>query len=153
MYLLMALPRKKMRWAPSDLVLLVLSSLFTAVGALVLAHPWNGDHNMISLSAGAVLVWSMGAPIADVVATSCFSMVVAGKAQGRWMGYITMAGSIGRITLPLIAVASNAKAALILSAALSAAGIPAVLGYRWWKQRVDAADSTRRRLLGGSGSV
>lgn len=91
----MALPRKGTSWLPSDLSLLLFSCLATGCGALVLAHPWAAPFNLTSLSAGAVLVWSIGAPIADVVATSCFSMVIASKAQGKWMGFITMAGSLG----------------------------------------------------------
>jgi len=94
-YGFMALPRKGNSWLPSDLSLLLFSCLATGCGALVLAHPWAAPFNLTSLSAGAMLVWSVGAPIADVVATSCFSMVIAGKAQGKWMGFITMAGSLG----------------------------------------------------------
>jgi hypothetical protein len=145
-YLFMGLPRSRGWWLPGDLTLLVGSSVATAVGALVLAHPWPGDHTLASLSAGAVLVWSVGAPIADVVATSCFSLVVAGKAQGRYMGFITMAGSVGRIVLPLVTVATSTEVALLLSTALTAAGVPAVLAYRAYKAgreaaRHDAADA------------
>ena len=138
-YLFMALPRTRVRWLPGDLSLLVGSSVATAVGALVLAHPWPGDHSMATLTSGAVLVWSVGAPVADVVATSCFSLVVAGKAQGRYMGLLTMAGSVGRIVLPLVTVASSAQAALLLSTALTAAGVPAVLAYKAFKARREAA--------------
>lgn len=148
-YALMALPRKRLPWAPSDLTLLVASCVATAVGALVLAHPWPGSTTLTSLSAGAVLVWSVGAPVADVTATSCFSLVVAGKAQGAYMGYLTMAGSVGRIALPLLltVVGSNTRV-LATAAGLSAACVPALLAYRAFKAGADAgAPSERARLL------
>lgn len=149
-YALMALPRKGISWAPSDLSLLVASCMATAAGALVLAQPWGGEPTLAALTVGAGLVWSVGAPVADVTATSCFSIVVAGKAQGAFMGYLTMAGSVGRIAMPLLAVAGSDKRVLATAAALSAAGVPALLVYKALKARMDATPE-RAQLLPRAG--
>jgi hypothetical protein len=87
-YAAMAIKRPK--WAPSDLVLCMASMGICAIGGLVLAHPGAATLTMPTLNAGAVLIWSVGAPISDVVVVSCFSIVVQGRGQGKWMGSITM---------------------------------------------------------------
>lgn len=129
------------RHAPSDLALLAASAVVTALGALVMANPWPAPQTLPGLTGGAALVWSLGVPVTDVVVTTAFSHVVAGRAQGRWFGIFTAAGSVGRIALPLVTVVSSPMVALLLSAGLSAACVPAVGAYAWWRARRTAASA------------
>ena len=145
-FVLLALPRRELRsrllqaLAPTDTTLLLLACLATGLGALVMANPWPQAQTLASLSVGAGLVWSIGTPVSDVLVTSGFSVLIQGLgSQGAWMGYITLAGCIGRILMPLITVVSSSQTALLLAAALSAAGVPAVLIYQWYKRKRAAA--------------
>jgi predicted exporter len=67
-YALMAVKRPKC--GPSDLALCIFSMGICAIGGLVLAHPGGAALNKVSLNSGAALIWSVGAPISDVVAVS-----------------------------------------------------------------------------------
>lgn len=118
------------RCAVDDLLLLAGAFALTAVGAVVLSNPWPEPQTLGSLTAGSVLVWSLATPVADVAITSCFSLVIVGRSQGAWMGYLTLAGSVGRIALPLFTVVTSVSHTLVLSAALSAAAVPAVVAYQ-----------------------
>lgn len=59
---------KRPKWAPSDFNLCIFSCTACAIGGLVLAHPGSPSLDKGSLNFGAVLIWSVGAPISDVVA-------------------------------------------------------------------------------------
>lgn len=59
---------KRPKWAPSDFNLCIFSCTACAVGGLILAHPGSPSLDKGSLNFGAVLIWSVGAPISDVVA-------------------------------------------------------------------------------------
>jgi hypothetical protein len=72
-YALMAV--KRPRWAPNDLSLCVFSMAVCALGGLILAHPGGAALNKASLNSGAALIWSVGAPISDVVAVRASSDV------------------------------------------------------------------------------
>ena len=67
---------KRPKWAPSDFNLCLVSCVACAVGGLILAHPASPSLDKGSLNVGAVLIWSVGAPISDVVAVS------VGQARG-----------------------------------------------------------------------
>jgi hypothetical protein len=66
---------------------------------------------------------------------SCFSLVIQGQAQGIWMGYITMAGSVGRIVFPLLLEVCNNETTLYIACALSAGCVPLIVAYMLVKQR------------------
>ena len=145
-FILLALPRKDVKnrclrlVTPSDTTLLLMSSCATGLGAFIMANPWPQTQTLVGLSAGAVLVWSFGTCVEDVVVTSCFSVLIQGLgAQGAWMGHLTTAGCMGRILLPLVTVVSSPETALMIAAGLTLGGIPALLLYQCCKRRATAA--------------
>ena len=109
---------RKKSWVPSELSLLALAFLATGIGTYCLSIVEESRHVSFSaplLTAGAVLTWSIGAPINDVLVTSLFSVDVNGKAAGKWLGLLTMSGSVGRIVLPLGITALGLHSALLAS--------------------------------------
>jgi Major Facilitator Superfamily len=72
-----------------------------------------------TLFGGTTLVWSLSAPIVDVLAVSCYSVLVTkvlGKgSQATQMGYISAAGSLGRIAFPFLIDALSLSWSLIIS--------------------------------------
>ena len=70
-----------------DAALLLLSLCITALGAF-LASPPLSRLSLAQMSTGFALIWSVGAPIADVLTTSMFSVLVTryGRKQGRAQG-------------------------------------------------------------------
>ena len=120
---------------PPDLVLLVLSFVVTAAGALVLAFPPGGHVTLAMLDAAAVAIWCIGAPIADVLTTSLFSVVIEGKAAGAYMGLLTTAGSVGRIIFPLMTAAAGMQRTLVAASVLSVSCVLCILVYTLWSRR------------------
>ena len=108
-----------------DLVLLLLSLLLSAAGTLLLsAQPLP----LSQLAAGFTLVWSVSAPVADVLSVSLASTAltrIAPGSQAAAMGWLSAAGSVGRILWPLGAVwlgmtgSSFASAATCVASAVS----------------------------------
>jgi len=140
--------RGKGAWPP-ELALLAGAFLATGAGAALLARV-EADRRAPSaralLWAGAALAWSAGAPVADVLTTSLFSVVVDGRAAGKWLGLLTMSGSVGRIVLPLAIAALGLRAALVASAAAALAAALALLAYA---HAPAAAAACRRRAPRG----
>jgi MFS family permease len=87
----------------ADPPLLLASLIVTAVGAALACVPLT-PASLPTLTAAFVLIWSVGAPVSDVLAASLYSAMAtdAGQSQGSVMGYITAAGSLGRIAFPLM---------------------------------------------------
>jgi MFS family permease len=115
-----------------DFFLLILSLLLTlAGGILVTPLTSNGGHSLVEhplglqqLNAGMSMLWALGAPICDVLAVSMFSVIVSsvrpGFSQASYMGYVSAAGSVGRIFYPatvgVIGLAGNMLFVVITSA-------------------------------------
>ena len=99
-----------------DSGLLLGSFMLTALGAF-LASPPLQSITLGQLALGFTLIWSVGAPIADVLTTSMFSVLVttSGGKQGRAQGWITAAGSSGRILFPLLFGFLSHTAVLVFS--------------------------------------
>lgn len=153
-------------WLDSQLLLASLAC--TAVGA-AFCVPLGAPVGLPRLSLGMALVWSVGAPIADVLAVSCYSVLLsrfrgsAATSQASAMGAVSAAGSMGRIAYPplvsLLTLAGcwAATAATCAAAAASTwlffAAYPEAAGgqaphdswdaplrlLRCWKARVPAA--------------
>ena len=123
--------RARGAWPP-EVVLLALALAATGAGAALLAEveaARGAPAAPVLLNVGAVLAWSIGAPVTDVLTTSLFSVVVDGRAAGKWLGLLTMSGSVGRILLPLTITALGLRAALLVSAAGAALAVAALAAY------------------------
>ncbi len=117
--------RTRATWPP-EIVLLGFGFVATGAGAALLAvvdAARRAPAAPALLNAGAVLAWSVGAPIADVLTTSLFSVAVGGRAAGKWMGMLAVSGSMGRVVLPLAISLLGLRAALITSAASTALAV------------------------------
>jgi len=117
-----------------DVLLLLASLALTAAGAGVLglggASAGGGrDLSLAELSAGLVLLWSLAAPVADVLSVSCLSVALSAVAPGSQallMGYLSAGGSVGRILWPLGVAALGRGVSSMLSAASALACAAAV---------------------------
>ncbi|KAI8819940.1 major facilitator superfamily domain-containing protein [Fimicolochytrium jonesii] len=52
--------------------------------------------------AGMTLIWSVGSPICQTLTVSMFSKMLGTRPQGSLIGWITTAGSLGRIVFPAL---------------------------------------------------
>jgi len=104
----------------ADPWLLIASCLVSAVGAVVASPNPVKDQGLPLMIAGFGLIWSVGAPVADILSASLYSVYVSqrGGKQGAAMGAITSAGSLGRITFPLLFGFLSHFAAMVFSGAL-----------------------------------
>lgn len=85
------------------LSIMMMSFLITALGSALLIQYGNSDEVGISrFIGGAILIWSIGSPMCQVVALLAFSDVVGKETQGIMMGWFTVAGSLGSIFCRLI---------------------------------------------------
>lgn len=91
-----------------DVALLLGGLAITAGGCALVAPGANAPDGvpMPRLVAGLALVWSVGAPLVDVLAVSCLSVLVSraapGSSQAGMLGAVSVAGSVGRIGYPLL---------------------------------------------------
>ncbi|KAL6071312.1 MFS domain-containing protein [Balamuthia mandrillaris] len=103
-YFVIDFARKKI----PNYLLLILSFIVVAVGSLLfLDFDMDGSIRFSRFLAGAILIWSLGSPISQVLIISTFAKMLGRKPQGTQMGYMTSAGSIGRILFPLLAVSTR----------------------------------------------
>jgi len=133
----------------ADPWLLIGSLALTGFGAALASPAPNGGH-FATMTTGFVLIWSVGAPVADILAASMYSVIVSevGGKHGTAMGAITAAGSIGRIIFPLVfGVVSHAGTLWLAAGACSlCAGIAWVYFHRysnglyWCCRRASAVD-------------
>ena len=110
-----------------DVLLLLGGLLVTAVGAIVLAQAGvsatdtAGAHTDLgALVVGLGLVWSLGAPIVDILSVSGLSQLLTvmriGAIQASIMGYLSAAGSVGRIAFPAAAAGFGTSGAMTAAA-------------------------------------
>jgi MFS family permease len=136
-----------------DVLLLFVSLALTLAGSVLVAPlDWAGRRGLAEvfvpldrLAAGMAALWSLGAPICDVLAVSLFSVIYSslrpGSSQAAYMGYVSAAGSVGRILYPatsgaiglagdyLFVVATSALS--IAASAVFYAAYPSVPGAGW----------------------
>jgi hypothetical protein len=138
-----------------DIALMLTGMAVTALGCIVVA-PGSGASGGVPLprlAAGLTLVWSIGAPIVDVLCVSCFSVLLSrlgkeahlGSRQAVWMGWISAAGSVGRIVYPLTISLFTLPGTLLLSAASAGACVLAIVTFYASSRRARAAVSAARR--------
>jgi hypothetical protein len=122
-----------------DVLLLLGSLVVTAFGAALTAVAAAGASArgaLPALAAGFALLWSLSAPIADVLTVSLYSTTLSqlrvGAAQAALLGYVSASGALGRIVLPAFIAAGGVSGAFAASAALTAgcAALTAVY-YAW----------------------
>jgi hypothetical protein len=140
-----------------DFWLLILSLMLTAAGGLLLTPvDWSGANgaaerpvHLRELTAGMALLWSLGAPICDVLAVSLFSVIYSSvrpsSSQAAYMGYVSAAGSIGRIAYPATVGLVGLTGDMLFVAATNALCVvatfwfflkyPSVPGAGWARQR------------------
>ncbi|KAJ3309161.1 hypothetical protein HDV04_000440 [Boothiomyces sp. JEL0838] len=85
----------------TDFYTLVLGIVSLAVGSILMLPYLSGNNFAIFVNA-MVLIWSMGSPITQTLTISTYSQMMGSKPQGAAMGWLTTAGSLGRILFPII---------------------------------------------------
>lgn len=145
--------------AELDVWLAVAMLLLTSIGMSLMAPYQGSPPPLARLSFGLVLVWSVAAPVLDVLTVSCFSVLHSkvngsGSGQARYMGYLSAAGAVGRITFPAMIAAFSLAGVLIASAVVSA--LCAVVTVCFFIVHPDAIgannsfDRLRQQLLGAA---
>lgn len=96
----------------SDRVLLLFGLAVTTVGNLLLigtdpgepgtSRSWT-DLSLWRFELGFVLAWAVGYPCTQTVVVSALSKVLPKSQQGKWMGRLASAGSLGRVLCPVVA--------------------------------------------------
>ncbi|KAJ3276034.1 hypothetical protein HDV01_006204 [Terramyces sp. JEL0728] len=84
----------------TDFYTLVLGIISLAAGSFLLL-PLCGNNFSIFVNA-MVLIWSFGSPITQTLTISTYSQMMGSKPQGTAMGWLTIAGSLGRIIFPIL---------------------------------------------------
>jgi len=120
-----------------DVWLLLASLLLSFSGALLLVSydPERQAPPFSRLVVGYLLVWSVGAPILDVLTVSCLSVMLSAfgrngpGSQASEMGYLSVAGALGRIILPALAGTAGPAGALGFSACACAASATASFAF------------------------
>ncbi|XXQ32241.1 Major facilitator superfamily (MFS) profile domain-containing protein [Plasmodiophora brassicae] len=75
------------------------------VGSVLVLPPVMNDRIAL-LQLGMGFIWSIGSPITQVLTVSTYSQMMGRRPQGGAMGWLTTAGSLGRIVFPLLASCS-----------------------------------------------
>lgn len=146
-----ALRRLQWAWArcgpAADPWLLVMALLVSATGALLASPAPKAGNGLPLMTAGFALIWSVGAPVADILGASMYSVLVteAGGKQGRAMGWITAAGSLGRITFPLIFSFMSHSVTLIFAGVVCVLCAAALVPYVRKVKRLAAEKATQQR--------
>ena len=123
---LLLLPRIAKRFTPYNCLLfgigcmIVGTSLFTSI----VFQP-----KLVLFTIAVLLIWSFGSPITQTLTISTYSQMMGSKPQGSAMGWLTTAGSLGRILFPLIGGASFTAIGYINFFA-SLISLMAVIGFR-----------------------
>jgi MFS family permease len=85
----------------SEKTVLLCGVTLPALGLLCIVAVPTTSANLFSMTVGIGSIWSLGGPTAQTLSVSELSKYLKLRPQGRWMGLITAAGSVGRIVLPL----------------------------------------------------
>lgn len=96
---LLALPRLAKKFTPFNCLLfgILCMSIGTLMFTDLIYQP-----NLTFFSVAVLLIWSLGSPITQTLTISTYSQMMGNKPQGAAMGWLTTAGSMGRILFPLI---------------------------------------------------
>jgi len=61
------------------------------------------ENSLLIYTIGLTFIWSIGSPICQTVTVSSLSIIMGSRPQGAIMGWLTNAGSLGRILFPGLA--------------------------------------------------
>eukprot|EP01113_Clastostelium_recurvatum_P050569 TRINITY_DN9606_c0_g1_i2.p1 TRINITY_DN9606_c0_g1~~TRINITY_DN9606_c0_g1_i2.p1 ORF type:complete len:608 (-),score=135.52 TRINITY_DN9606_c0_g1_i2:1-1824(-) len=100
---------------------------------------FDDDLNIYEFTSGAFLVWSIASPISQTLVISSFSKILGSKPQGGAMGWITSAGSLGRILFPLLAGSLPPQFAFIIGTFVCLVCITLIYMFDKWKVRIQKA--------------
>ncbi|KAJ3276839.1 hypothetical protein HDV01_002894 [Terramyces sp. JEL0728] len=92
---------------------LLVGILSFSVGSL-LTSPLIDNQSVVLFVVASVLIWSVGSPIAQTLTISSFSKMIGSKPSPLAMGWLTTAGSLGRIALPLLAGANQTISSIVI---------------------------------------
>lgn len=96
------------------------------------------DNSIVNLAFSMSMIYCIATPITQTLVSSMLSKQLPKQQQGKWMGLLTAAGSIGRILFPLLSGAFYSlgftNAALLLPAVLAMCAVCGiVVGLRLWQ--------------------
>ena len=84
----------------SELAVFIFGILMVALGGIFLIDPVHGKSTKL-FTVGAALIWCLGSPITQTFTISLYSKLLGTKPQTIALGWLTTAGSIGRIVFPI----------------------------------------------------
>ena len=122
-----------------ELSLLISGFIAMSLG-FSLSLDFDHDLGVVELSFSMAMIYCIATPITQTLVVSMLSKSLSKSEQGKWMGLLTAAGSVGRIVFPLLAGALyNAQSinlALMLPALIAIIAVFGIgLGSRAWQLR------------------
>lgn len=84
---------------------LIIAGLACGFVGFCLLVDFDDDETFSQMTFGMVLLWALSGPLLQTVVSSQLSKVISANSlpSGKWMGILTAAGSVGRISYPLAA--------------------------------------------------
>ncbi|PRP89052.1 Major Facilitator Superfamily (MFS) [Planoprotostelium fungivorum] len=96
-------------------IILNVGFVIIAGGSVALISYGRDPITFAQFAIGSISILSIASPVVQTLVVSTFSKILGSKPQGTMMGYITSAGSVGRILMPPITEAVGSDAAYGLS--------------------------------------
>jgi len=84
----------------AEQVILSIGYVVVAIGSLALISYGRETISLLQFAIGSISILSLASPVVQTLVVSSFSKILGSKPQGTMMGYITSAGSVGRILMP-----------------------------------------------------
>ena len=96
------------------------------------------DDSIVNLAFSMSMIYCIATPITQTLVSSMLSKQLPKQQQGKWMGLLTAAGSIGRIVFPLLSGAlyslGSTNAALLLPAIVAMCAVTGIfVGLKVWQ--------------------
>lgn len=113
-------------------------------GSILLLPPVMNDR-MPFLIFGTGLIWSVGSPITQVLTISTYSQLMGSRPQGGVMGWLTTAGSVGRIVFPLLTMVNLTAAH---SVSIATVGLSAIVTWAFSRYGRPKPSSTSKLTEG-----
>ncbi|KAI8588376.1 major facilitator superfamily domain-containing protein [Geranomyces variabilis] len=124
--------------------LLILAILTVVAGTVLNINPTpaRNPFTWACFVGGMTLIWSIGSPICQTLTVSMFSKMLGSRPQGSLIGWITTAGSIGRIVFPALVSISNRAAVWVncMDIGLCLACVVGILAFGRWIKKTRAKD-------------
>jgi MFS family permease len=116
---------------------------------------FDSDLSIYTLSYAMAMIYCIATPVCQTLVASMLSKSLPSAQQGKWMGLLTAAGSIGRIVFPLLAGLLyslwNTNVALMLPAVITilatfAIGVGMRVWKAWWRWMKGVEEKAEDRL-------